>query len=300
MSIGESISGVWHKHPYVILGVGGVIALYFLWPSSSASSSTASSDPYANQLAAETALSQSQLAEQAQVALGAQAEQVAADQSVATSNSAIAQSNAAAIISYNQTAQAGIAGETALGVAQTQAGQSDFSALTAGLTAFGAQSQAGAASGSANGLDAYLTSIGATFSDTHGPNSFEAQDTGAAGSGVSNLNQQGLSTYYNNYGSGFSAGAGYGGASGESSGWDIYGGPATPLAQIAGAANLGTMTTSANSPFAASDNLLGGLWAKAISAYSTNQASVIKSIPTPAPVTGLTLAGSIQQIGAAA
>ena|SRR5271157_233829 len=134
MSFGNSMASVWHNHPYLIMGAGGLVVLYFLWPSTSSSSAGASTDPYGQQLAAETALSQTQLAEQASVALGAQQEQVAQDAAIAQSNSSIAQGNAASIIAYNQTAQASINAEASLGIAQTAAGSSDFNALLAGLT----------------------------------------------------------------------------------------------------------------------------------------------------------------------
>ena len=263
------------------MGVGGVIVVYFLWPSKQASSSSsAATDPYGQQLAAETALSQSQLAEQAQVALGAQAANTATttamDAAIASSNEAIAQSNAAAIVSYNQTAQTGIAAEGNLAVAQTAAGSTDFANLIAGLTSFGNNSTAGASVASANGVDAYLTSIGASFSDTHGPNSFSSSDVGPGGYiGVSNM-------AINN----------------STFGWGAAGhfGPGTPAYDIASSANLAGDINAAASPFAASDNLMAGLWGQAIASYSTNQASIIKSIPTITPSTQPILTGNVQSL----
>jgi len=293
MSIGESISGVWHKHPYLIMGLGGLVVLYFLWPSNKGQAAAQSTDPYGQQLAAETALSQSQLAEQAQVALGSQAEKVAEDQAIAQSNASIAQANAAAIVAYNNTAAVGLQAQSALGIAQTQAGANEWDALIAGLTDFGKNSSTGAGEASANGLDAYLTAIGASFSDTHGPNSFTASDIGAGGVGVANLNAQGLSTGGADYE------ASWGGTTSHNwaSGWTTYGGADTVAAKIASGASLQNFETAANTPFAASDNLLASLWSKAIDTYATQQASITKSINVPAPVGGLTLAGNIQPVG---
>jgi hypothetical protein len=305
----EAIANIWHKHPYLIVGACGLVVLYFLWPSSSSSNSSAAqnTDPYGQQLAAETALSQSQLAEQAQVALGSQQEQVAIDAQLATSNEAIAQSNAAAIVSYNQTAQTAITGETNLSIAQTAAGSNDFSALIAGLTSFGNNSENGAVNASANGLNAYLTTIGAQFSDTHGSNSFEAQDSYAGASGVATMGLTGSSatttgavSEYNQLGAGFGGGFGtYNQGSGStvenSTSVSAYG-VGSAFAQ-ASAANLGIDVNAVTTPFTNSDNLMGSLWSKAIDAYSVNQASVIKTLPTITPATQPILTGNVQTIG---
>lgn len=278
MSIGESMANAWHKHPYIIMGVGGVIVVYLLWPSSSSSSSGAatSTDPYADQLAAETALSQSQLAEQAALAQTTAGETVAADSAIASSNEAIAQSNAAAIVSYNQTAQTAIQAEGNLAIAQTQSGSSDFNALIAGLMDFTDQSTAGASNASANGLDAYLTSIGATFSDTIGNDAFSATNSntlqGLFGQGNT---QTGIDTVP------FAADVHWAGA---------------PPGGGSGSESYDTTVGAAMTPFTASDNLLGGLWAQAIQAYSTNEASIIKTIPTITPATSPILTGDVQPI----
>src|SRR5208337_1831209 len=150
------------------------------------STSTASStDPYGQQLAAETALSQTQLAEQAATAQNQSnnnaSEAAAVESAIAGSNQAVAQANAAAIVSYNQTAQTGIQAEGALAIAQTQAGSSDWNSMIAGLTSFGNNSSYGASNASANGLNAYLTGIGAQFSDTSGGgSSFTATNSESA------------------------------------------------------------------------------------------------------------------------
>jgi hypothetical protein len=286
MSVVDSMKGAWHKHPYLIMGLGGVIVLYFLWPSKKSSgSSSAPADTYGQQLAAETALSQSQLAEQAQVALGAQqattAQVTALDAATAASNEAIAQSNAAAIVAYNQTAQASITAEGNLAVAQTATGSTDFQALIAGLTGFGSQATTGATTASANGTNAYLTSIGAAFSNTNGPNSFTASDVGPGGYvGVANM---AVDNSTGTLGWGFGATGHYGAG--------------TPAYNNAGGASLSTDVNAAASPFTASDNLLASLWSQAISSYNTNQASIIKTLPTITPATSPILVGNVQTIG---
>jgi hypothetical protein len=308
----EHIKAIFEKHPYLIGGACALVALYFLWPSSSSNSSAAqNTDPYGQQLAAETALSQSQLAEQAQVALGSQQEQTALDAATATSNEAIAQSNAAAIVAYNQTAQTSITAEGNLAIAQTATGSNDFSALINGLTAFGAQSASGASTASANGLDAYLTTIGAQFSDNVGGNSFEAQDNYLGANGVATLGLSGTSNDYGwnvDTGSGTNINFGSGGGAlaalydttfnsnsdtfNQSS---SYGGGAA--VSNAADASLKNDVSALASPFATSDNLLGSLWGQAISAYSTNQASNIKTMPVLTPVTQPILTGNVQSLG---
>src|SRR3977135_3415074 len=105
----ESMKEAWHNHPYIIMGLGAIIVAYFLWPSKSAAPAGTSGD---SQLAAETALAQTQLAEQAQTNQA----QIAANAGVGVArataagatNQAVAAANAAAIVSYNQTTQTGI------------------------------------------------------------------------------------------------------------------------------------------------------------------------------------------------
>jgi hypothetical protein len=277
MSIGESIENAWHKHPYIIMGVGGVIIVYLLWPSSSSSSSGAatSTDPYGEQLAAETALSQTQLAEQAALAQTNASETVAVDADIAQSNEAIAQSNAAAIVSYNQTAQTGIQAEGALAVAQTTAGSTDFNGLLSVLNNFGTNATQGASEASANGLDAYLTSIGAMFSDTIDGNTFNATNTTQSG---------------------------YGGAAAFAGGVGIILGPSSnvdsgvTLGPSGAAETYGVAVDAANTPFTQSDNLMASLWSQALASYNTNEASIIKTIPTITPATSPILTGNVQPI----
>lgn len=157
-SIGADISGVWHKHPYVVLGLVALVALYFLWPSSSSSSqasgSSTSSQDYASELAAQTSLSEAQISAQqqsAQIAAESQALEAAAASSAAGQEAQAAASATSAQAQSSAVASA----------AQSQAASSNFSALIAGLTAFGnsATAQQGQilAAGS-NPLDTFLTS----------------------------------------------------------------------------------------------------------------------------------------------
>ena len=278
MSVMDSMKSAWHNHPYLIVGAGGVIVLYFLWPSSSSSntqSAAATTDPYGQQLAAETALSQTQLAEQAATAQNASNNNASAAAALAsataTSNEAIAQSNAAAIVSYNQTAQMQVQAEGALAIAQTQTGSTDFASLMSGITAFGANSESGAQSASANGLNAYLTSIGAQFSDTINGNTFSAVNN-ASGSGWTSSGIDVLEPWF--YQNPTAAAAGATGAGG----------------------NLAADMNAASSPFAASDNLMASLLSKAEGAYAANQVSFIKTIPTMPTMTQPVLTGNIKAI----
>jgi hypothetical protein len=287
MSIGASMESAWHNHPYIIMGVGGLIVLYFLWPSSSAPSSSGSSD-YANQLAAETALSQSQLAEQAQSVQGQQqataAEDAAAFQSVAGSNEAIAAANAASLIAENQTNQAGIAAEGANAIAQTQANSTDFTSLIAGLTAFGAQTTDQGKNANQTGLDAYLAGLGSKFSNNNGdlavsegaqPESafYTSQGTGASGGGSSP--PFGVGWMQNN--------------------WAQWGNQGQTNNKLA--ATLGTDVASASTPFTHSQDILAALWSSMVKTNADIQAKPVVTLP-PIQFAPSTLAGQIQPLPA--
>lgn len=213
MSVGASISGAWHKHPYIILGAGGLIVLYFLWPSSSSSTAStsngSSSTDYANQLAAQTQLSQTQIAAQlasadntsnnaTQVDLAnINSANIASANSaaeLAASNTAISQANAAAIVSANQTAQTVAVGQTNLSIAQTQAGSTDFQSLVAGLVAFGGQYTAmqgqafGASDAAFGSLDALSAGQDATLA-AFAPQAGSGTGKGTSGASVGELQQ---------------------------------------------------------------------------------------------------------------
>lgn len=290
MSIGNSIANAWHKHPYIIMGVGGVIVVYLLWPSSTSTSSDAatSTDPYGEQLAAETALSETQLAEQAQSdqtqATENAALQAAADSSIATGNEAIAQSNAAAIVSYNQTAQTGIEAAGSLAIAQQQNSNADFTALLNGLTSFGTSSYAAgtadSANASANGLDAYLTAIGATFADT-------TNADGSTNINVTNWGETNQSSGVNLAGSTY-----FGGGTGT-----VNGNLASSATFDAGASGPAVST------FTNSEDLLGGLWSQAISTYNAQwlnpSSPSVQPLPVAPLLTSPVLTGNVQPIPAA-
>jgi hypothetical protein len=162
MAIGQDMSNVWHNHPYLILGLGGVVVLYFLWPSSSAapaaSTGTGMSD-YQAQLAAEAGLSQSQLATQASVAMNNSDNQAAIqaglNQALGVSNVAIAEANAAAQVSNNQTAQTIATSQADLSITQTQAASSDFQSLVSAVNQFGSTT----AEVQTNPIDSFFTSV---------------------------------------------------------------------------------------------------------------------------------------------
>jgi hypothetical protein len=290
MSIGASMSSAWHNHPYIIMGVGGAIALYFLWPSSSSSapSSSASSD-YATQLAAETSLSQTQLASQAAVNENEQnmnaAENAAAEAAIGTSNEAIASANAAAIVSYNQTAQTQITGATNLGIAQSANQSSDFLALVAGLTTFGSQSETGLQSAGGSGLDAYLTGIGANFSSTdNGANITTDEFTNAPLGGGTYMSGSGT------YGSGEGwGGGGVSGGGGQSSQFTNTQNDPT--------SNFSSLIDAASSPFTANDNLMAGLWGQLITQSGATSGALTAALPV-STVQLPTLSGPVQSIPA--
>ena len=292
----ESMKSAWQNHPYIIMGVGGVIVVYFLWPSKTPPTTVAANTDYASQLAAETSLSQAQIAAQTQLGMTHDsmiaAETAAAYSSVAASNQAISAANAAALISENQTTQAGITAQGNLAIAQTMAGSTDFGKLVAGLMDFGQQSEAGATDASRYGLDAYLAGLGAVFSQDHSGLNITG---GAPGTAFSRWFQQ-QGSGFSNFGGG-TAGQGLGGTgwgygvSGQA-GWGGGGGTYTgsPLA-----VSYLTDVQAAQTPFAASDNLLGALWNKMISQYGATQADYIHQLPAPV-FTPPVLAGDIQPL----
>lgn len=291
MSIGASMESAWHNHPYIIMGVGGLIVLYFLWPSSSASTSSSGSSDYANQLAAETSLSQSQLAEQAQTAQGAQqataAEDAAAYASVASSNEAIAASNAASIIAENQTSQAGIDAQGAAAVAQTQANTADFAALADSINKFGATTAAEGINANQTGLDAYLAGLGSTFSDNNGsldvrtgaaPESafYTSQGTGASGGGSSGGGGFGLGWLQNVWAQ-----------------WGNQGQTDNALA-----APLATDVNAASAPFTPSTDIMASLLTSLTGAVSGQIAKPTMPTLPPIQFTPPTLSGAIQPLPA--
>jgi hypothetical protein len=290
MAILDSMKKAWNDHPYIIIGAGVVIVAYFLWPSSSSSTSTTAantSDPYGEQLSAETALSQTQLAEQAATdqnqSNNTAAEYAAAESGTATSNEAVAQANAAAIVSYNQTAQDALNATASLGIAQAQANSTDFTSLISGLTAFGEQASGGATTASANGLDAFLTSIGATFSASSGPD-------GVTGGGGTNTSQSSSSAAAVAGGGAF--GVAFSSSNAESG---VHLGPSPDAESYLQTA------TAANTPFELSDNLLGGLWGQAIQSYNEGvsvQGATAAALAKVQPITSPVLAGSVQVIPA--
>lgn len=170
MPIGNAIADAWHKHPYLIIGAGGVIALYFLWPHSQGAApaqSSGGSGDYQSQLAAQLALSQAQISAQSATAINGQntaaaehAATLAAWSNVAGSigaaNVSVAEANAAMIASSNQTAQTIATQNANLAIAQTQAGSTDFAALVGAVTDFGKTSSAT----QVNPVDTFLTSVG--------------------------------------------------------------------------------------------------------------------------------------------
>jgi hypothetical protein len=266
--IGHTMAQAWHNHPYLIMGAGGLIVLYFLWPSKEAPAAAPSRDDYATQLAAQTALSQTQLAEQAQTnqmqVQAWAAENAAVAQATAASNSAIAQSNAAAIISYNQTAQAYIQGGTALGIANTEAESSNFQALLAGLLGFSQTSLSGINDATNMGVNAYLAGLGANFSSTENGNSFSSSATWD-----SNAQQGTVST------------VGLGNAP-PGSAW-YYGGTSTGsgTTNLADPALVGTFIGNTTGPFAANENLLLGLWQSAIHSFDVMSIRPVNPLPLP-------------------
>lgn len=273
MSIGENMSNAWHKHPYIIMGVGGIIVLYFLWPSSSKSSGAPANNDYATQLASETALSQAQLAEQAhsnQAQFAASAAEIAASSAaIATSNSAIAQADAAAIISNDKTISTQVQGETALGIAQTTAGSTDFAALIAGLTSFGTQSIGGTSTAEAAGLNAYLSGMGTVYSTHNGDINTQGAPSPSYGRGGG---------YFN----------------------DLLGGSGSATAtnyrtNNEFAASFLSDINASQTPFSANNNLLAGLWASMISSYTTKQATLPVSLPA-LPALPMPIVGQIQVV----
>jgi len=283
MSIGDSMQSAWEEHPYLIMGLGGVVVLYFLWPSSSgSSSSSAGSDTYGQQLAASTVLSQSQVAAQVAQSANATAAYQTMASTIGASDTALAQANAAAIVSYNQTAQTALNDQAGLAGTITSANATDFNALINGLTTFGQQVSAGSTTASANGLSAYLTSIGANFSVNTGPNGI----TGGSGSNISNNSNNAAAV----------AGGGAFGVSfsnsSENGGVHLGGSP--------WAESYGQTVSAATSPFNSSDALLAQLWSKTIDQYSRGldiqqyATSALGGVATTQPI----LAGQIQTIPA--
>lgn len=290
MSIGASMSSAWHNHPYIIMGVGGIIVVYFLWPSKAAPTAAAPNTDYANQLAAETALSQAQLAEQASTAQmhfqaaaaesaaaaqAAAAESAAAAQAAAVSNVAIAGANARAIEANDKVLETQILGETNFGLAQSSARSNDFLALIAGLGQFGSQAYGGSKYATAAGLDAYLTGIGAKFSTHNG----DITVTKAAPP------QYNIGTNVKTWLSG-------GGKPSEGGPTWGYGTDVVTNARNNNrlATDLSTDVMAANSPFAANNNLLGNLWGNLIAQSAALQAkpyAQLPSVPTlPTPSVG--------------
>jgi len=303
MPIGQDMANVWHKHPYLIMGAGAVVVLYFLWPSSSSNnaqtSSNQSTDPYGQQLAAETALSQAQLAEQAATdqmqSQQTAAEYQAAAAATAGSNEAIAQSNAAAIVSYNQTLQTQITDLSSVAVAQTQASSSSFQALLTALTAFGAQNTA-----VETGMQGTLASVFAPAGNTGG-GAAEAQATFATaqsgGQGVGGA----MAGAYNPWETG------YIGMIGQNPGYATaltdfipgYGATPGPLTAFENMFNgLGANEQT-------NQSLMAGLWSQAATLYGQEYVapspmnSAAAALPTLAPIVSApTLVGNVQPIPA--
>lgn len=270
------MSSAWHNHPYIIMGVGGVIVVYFLWPSKAAPTAAAPNTDYANQLAAETALSQAQLAEQASTAQmhfqAAAAESAAAAQAAAVSNVAIAGANASAIAANDKVLETQIIGETNFGLAQSSARSNDFLALIAGLGQFGNQAYGGSKYATAAGLDAYLTGIGAKFSTHNGDITVTKAAPPSYNIGTN------VKTWLSGGGNPSAGGPTWG------DGTDVV----TNARRNNGlATDLSTDVMAANSPFAANNNLLGNLWGNLIAQSAALQASpyahlpAMPALPTP-------------------
>jgi hypothetical protein len=283
MSIGESMSNAWHNHPYLIMGVGGVIVLYFLWPSSSSSNSSTtssgtSSSDYQSQLAAEASLSQSQLADQTAAAINQQndtatqiayADQLAAAQASATgsADATIAEANAAAQVSSNQTAQTIATSNADITIAQTQASSTDFQALVSGLTSFGSQS----AAVQTNPIDTFLTSIGSssTGSGSGGSGSTGLASIIGADNGATNTSGELNSLVMLLEGqNGTTSSSGY------------VPGPWGQIAETT-SATVGTSGSSGSGSSSGTFNsdLLGSLWGKLIANQATQAASIANSVP---------------------
>src|SRR4030095_3329719 len=265
--IGHTMAQAWHNHPYLIMGAGGLIVLYFLWPSKEAPTAAPSRDDYATQLAAQPALGQTQLAEQPQTnqmqVQAWAAENAAVAQATAASNSAIAQSNAAAIISYNQTAPAYSQGGAALGIANTEAESSNFQALLAGLLGFSQGSQMGINEATNMGVNAYLAGLGADFSSTENGYTFKSNAYGSVGP------------------QGGAEGVGLGMASPGTAWYYDPDAAGKNKVSLADPNLLGTFIGQTTGPFAANENLLLGLWQSAIGSFNTMAARPMNALPLP-------------------
>jgi Domain of unknown function (DUF4214) len=145
MAFMEEVKGAWHNHPYIILGGGAVIALYFLWPKSTASTATTTSGltDYQAQLAAQTALAQTQLGTQAAVGMNQQ-NMDAATAANASNNSLASLLGLAAADSANKLTAAQLSAAQSGGNSTTDqtgmiANANTFGGLATALTNFGNQ-----------------------------------------------------------------------------------------------------------------------------------------------------------------
>lgn len=140
MAIGEEIKSAWTNHPYILLGGGGIIALYFLWPRKKEPASQGQGrDNYATQLAAQTALAQSQLASQTALGINSQNTNLASTTALSQATAAVgvAAEQRKAIESQSLALQSSNVANYNIVAAQSRAGS--FDALSRTLVEFGRQ-----------------------------------------------------------------------------------------------------------------------------------------------------------------